>query len=244
MRVVAGEFKGRTLEAPKGRDTRPTIDRVREAMFSSILSMPYFDIEGAQVLDAFGGSGALGIEALSRGAMHCTFFDTDDRARDAILSNLTACRIPTRMSSRGTLNYQAAEVTGSDVLKAASRGAFLGHPVSLVLLDPPYALPSNTVFSFLLNLKKYNMLTPNAVIVYEHDAKSAFAEEELPADFVLYGRKTYGQVGVSFIRPVEYNIEPTEEELEDLEEGNKPEISNTPVLSEKDIPEVEQPTEE
>ena len=117
MRVVAGEFKGRPLRAPRGQATRPTADRVREALFS-ILG----DVSGASVLDLFAGSGALGIEALSRGAGSVRFVDEDPRAVAAIRRNL---------DSVGA----TAEVRRQDVLRflAADEGTY-----DLVLIDPPY----------------------------------------------------------------------------------------------------------
>jgi 16S rRNA (guanine966-N2)-methyltransferase len=117
VRVVAGEFKGRPLKAPRGRRTRPTADRVREALFS-ILG----DVSGARVLDLFAGSGALGIEALSRGAASVTFVDKDPRAVAAVRRNLDAVGA-------------SAEVRRGDALGflAAAEGTY-----DLVLVDPPY----------------------------------------------------------------------------------------------------------
>src|SRR5262245_42765992 len=88
MRVVAGSLRGRRLVAPTGRDTRPTSDRVREAMFNALASLDL--IVGADVIDLFAGSGALGIEALSRGARHCTFLEHARPALAALRVNLTA----------------------------------------------------------------------------------------------------------------------------------------------------------
>jgi 16S rRNA (guanine966-N2)-methyltransferase len=118
MRVVAGSHRGRTLHAPKGRSTRPTSDRVREAVFSVL-----GDVEGAVVLDLFAGSGALGIEALSRGAAHATFVDSDERAVAAVRRNLDDLGL-------------GADVHRRDAL------AFLGSakgPFDLVFVDPPYS---------------------------------------------------------------------------------------------------------
>ena len=89
MRVVAGSARGRRLQTPPGLDVRPTTDRVREATFNALGSMGVVD--GARVLDLFAGSGALGIEALSRGAEHVTFVDTSPRALEAVRANLAGC---------------------------------------------------------------------------------------------------------------------------------------------------------
>lgn len=125
MRVVAGEARGRRLVAPEGRDTRPTLDRVREALFNSLGSLDVVD--GARVLDAFAGSGALGIEALSRGAMWCTFVDDDRAARAAVATNLAS----TGLDGRAVIHAATAE--------RWLRGAGAGEHFDLVLLDPPYA---------------------------------------------------------------------------------------------------------
>lgn len=122
MRVVAGVARGRPLRAPAGRATRPTSDRVREAMFSTITSMQ--EIEGASVLDLFAGSGALGIEAISRGAASVTLVDSDRAAVEAIRANLEVL---------GELRDRAT-VVRSD----APRYAEGAPPFDLVLADPPY----------------------------------------------------------------------------------------------------------
>ena len=116
MRVVAGSARGRPLVAPAGTSTRPTSDRVREAVFNALHSLGA--VEGATVLDRFAGSGALGIEALSRGAASCTFVDDDAKAVDAIRRNL-----------------ERTAVEGGEVLR---RGTTPPGHFDLVLLDPPY----------------------------------------------------------------------------------------------------------
>lgn len=121
MRVVAGEFGGRKLVAPPGDTTRPTTDRVREAVFNSLDSMGL--LEGAVVVDLFAGSGAMGIEALSRGAARCTFVERDRAALQALRANISTLDLDTRTT-----------VVTSDVLAwvPAMRG------VDLALIDPPY----------------------------------------------------------------------------------------------------------
>lgn len=123
MRVVAGSARGRRLQTPPGLDVRPTTDRVREATFNALGSMGVVD--GARVLDLFAGSGALGIEALSRGAEHVTFVDTSPRALEAVRANLAGCGLDDR-----------ATVVRADALTfpAASDGT-----CDLALLDPPYS---------------------------------------------------------------------------------------------------------
>lgn len=123
MRVVAGTARGRRLVAPKGTATRPTSDRAREAAFNALGSLGA--VEGASVLDLFAGSGALGIEALSRGAAGATFVDADPRAVAAIRQNLAA----TGLEGRAT-------VVQSEALRYLAGAP---APVDLALLDPPYA---------------------------------------------------------------------------------------------------------
>ncbi len=125
MRVVSGDLGGRKLVTPDGSDTRPTSDRVREAMFNSLFSLDA--IEGARVLDAFAGSGALGIEALSRGALHATFVETGRDALAALRENLETLQ----------LGAQGRVVPG-DALAHLERIAAEGEVYDLVLLDPPY----------------------------------------------------------------------------------------------------------
>jgi 16S rRNA (guanine966-N2)-methyltransferase len=121
--VIAGVFGGRTLVAPRGRSTRPTSDRVREALFSILAGGPG-SVEGARVLDLFAGSGALGIEALSRGAAEAVFVDSSS-AVAALRRNLDALGIEAEVRRQDVLAY----------LRSASRDA---RQYDLVFLDPPY----------------------------------------------------------------------------------------------------------
>lgn len=119
MRIIAGRWRGRPLVAPQGQDTRPTADRVREALFSMLASR-LGSFEGLQVADLFAGSGALGLEALSRGAAHCVFVENDRRAVDAIRANI------------------AALGASGEVLARGAEHAAFSQPVDLAFLDPPY----------------------------------------------------------------------------------------------------------
>lgn len=128
LRVVAGASRGRRLVTPEGNDVRPTSDRVREAVFNSLGSMDA--LRGASVLDLFAGSGAMGIEALSRGAEHVTFVDSSPQAIRAVTANLKACGLEDR-----------ASVVRSEALRYLN--GISTDPVArrfdLVILDPPYA---------------------------------------------------------------------------------------------------------
>jgi 16S rRNA (guanine966-N2)-methyltransferase len=131
MRIIAGKWRGRPLVAPKGEETRPTADRVREALFSMLTSR-VGSFEELAVADFFAGSGALGIEALSRGAASCVFVEQDKPALDALRTNLTKL---------GGAKEIGADVRAQSVLA-------LGHaakPLDLILMDPPYASGAGAV---------------------------------------------------------------------------------------------------
>lgn len=127
MRVVAGRAKGRLLRAPTGRATRPTSDRVREAMFDILASLS--DLDGASVVDLFAGSGALGVEALSRGARSAVFVDAERTAIDAVRANLAV------LDQAGA----AGTVVRADAVAWARRAAARGDAFDVVFADPPYA---------------------------------------------------------------------------------------------------------
>lgn len=122
MRIVAGEWRGRKLQAPAGDTTRPTADRTRETLFSMLVSR-LGDFEGLAVADLFAGSGALGLEALSRGAAQCVFVEQDPAALRALRANIAALR------AQGQCDVRAGSVLALGPAKA---------PLDLVLLDPPY----------------------------------------------------------------------------------------------------------
>ncbi|MGE0420399.1 MAG: RsmD family RNA methyltransferase [Acetobacteraceae bacterium] len=127
MRIVAGTWRGRTLTAPPGDATRPTADRVRQALFDMLLHAPWGGreaVEEAEVLDVFAGTGALGLEALSRGAGHATFIESSPAALAALRANVRACRAETR-----------CDVLAIDVVAGRLTS---GPPAGLVFLDPPY----------------------------------------------------------------------------------------------------------
>src|ERR671934_1415934 len=124
MRIIAGERKGHTIFAPKGLDTRPTSDRVRENVFNIVA--PWVD--GARVLDLYAGSGAMGLEALSRGAEVAVFVEADPGAVRAIERNLDKLRL------------RGATVVRLDATAALAQEAAAGRKYDLVLLDPPYAM--------------------------------------------------------------------------------------------------------
>lgn len=188
MRVIAGEWRGRRLKEPSGRDvTRPTTDRVREAMASMVDAAREGGIEGARVLDAFAGSGALGIEMLSRGAASATFFDIDRAAAALVRENLAALRCaPARF-----------RVATGDVLAHADRGRVPGAPFDLVLVDAPYALGAEPAERLAAALAAAGLLAPGALMLVEHAAKDAGPR---PAGFEVVREKRYGATAVDLLR--------------------------------------------
>lgn len=188
MRIVGGEWRGRRIEEPRGREvTRPTTDRVREAMASMALSALDVPMEDARVLDAFGGSGALGIEMLSRGAAHLTVFDADRGAAGLIRRNLEG------LSCERT-RYR---VVMGDVLASSGRGRIAGGPFDIVLLDPPYAFGSEPVENLLSALASHDLLAPGAIAIFEHAADAPGAH---PAGFETEREKRYGKTAVDLLR--------------------------------------------
>lgn len=172
MRIVAGEWRGLTLIAPPGTATRPTADRVRQALFDMLLHAPWGGrdtVAGAEVLDVFAGTGALGLEALSRGAAQATFIERDRTALVALRANIAACRA----QDRGT------------VLPIDALAIPPGPAANLVFLDPPYR--HDLVQRAIDRLRTVGRLAPKALIVAEtaHD-------EPVPTASPLLAERTHG----------------------------------------------------
>ncbi len=176
MRVVTGTLRGRPIVAPQGAATRPTTDRVREAMFNALESLGAID--DASVIDLFAGSGALGIEALSRGGRRCTFVERDRDALRAIRTNIDKLALNDRTS-----------VTAGDVL--TSIGAF--REVDLVLVDPPYGFDA---WPRLLDALR-PVTNADAIVVLESDRAI-----DLPVGWEEVRAKRYGRTWVTFVRCV------------------------------------------
>lgn len=178
MRIIAGTARGCTFEAPKGMDTRPTLDRVRENVFN-ILQMK---VRGAQVLDLFSGSGAMAFEAVSRGAEGAVLVDHDRQAHMVQRQNA----VKLRMADRCTLLHCDWQLAIRQL--AARKAAF-----DVVILDPPYAMHD---MSPVLDALR-PLLNQDAVILLEHEAKTF---PNTPDGFELYDSRKYGVAGVSFFR--------------------------------------------
>jgi 16S rRNA (guanine966-N2)-methyltransferase len=182
MRIVAGTWRGRRINAPKGMETRPTADRVREALFGSLVSRFGGGLAGVRVLDPFAGTGALGLEALSRGAASAVFVESDRRAREVLAGNV-------RTLEAG----ESARIVAGDAFVLGSRSGLPGGPFGLILLDPPYRIDAARVRSLLSDLARTRELAPGAVIVWEHAAER---EADWPEGFEPQGTKRYGTTGI------------------------------------------------
>jgi 16S rRNA (guanine966-N2)-methyltransferase len=173
MRVVGGRLRGRALAAPKSQAIRPTADRLREALFN-ILAHAYGDpVTGARVLDLFAGTGALGIEALSRGAAFALFIDEGAEARALIRENVAV------LGLGGT-----SRIFRRDATKLGP--VYPLEPFSLAFLDPPYG--RGRAAQALTSARQGGWLTPNAFVVVEESAKAAFAA---PDGFTERERRRY-----------------------------------------------------
>lgn len=186
MRIVAGTYRGRSLVAPKGAATRPTTDRVREAVFSALTALEGSDLGGGEALDAFAGSGALGLEALSRGITRVTLVESSRGAVAAVKRNVAA------------LDAGAcARIVVGDVFASAERGLLPGGPFSLLLLDPPYTLSGSEIARLVAILAGHELLEDRALIVYEHASGTAVT---WPEGVSPVARKRYGSTEVDIAR--------------------------------------------
>jgi 16S rRNA (guanine966-N2)-methyltransferase len=178
MRIVGGEHRGRRIAAPPGRATRPTPDRVREAIFS-ILG----DVGGLDVLDLFAGSGALGLEALSRGAASATFVERSPRAAAVIRANVAALGVGER-----------ARVVARDWRGALAAERAAGRRFGLCLLDPPYSLTNRIAGGLAAALAP--VMAPAGTVVIEHSSGLARPD---PTGLEIASRidRTYGDTAVS-----------------------------------------------
>lgn len=188
MRIVAGSLKGRAIVTPEGQTTRPTSDRARQAIFNVLEHAPWAEgLHEARVIDLYAGSGALGFEALSRGAAFCLFVDTDDGARGAIRENMDAYGL-----------FGRCRVHRRSATDLGPRPGSAGEAFTLAFLDPPYArgLGEQT----LARLLEGGWLAPGAIVVFERGS------DEPEIDTPGYERldaRDYGAARVLFLRASE-----------------------------------------
>jgi len=201
MRIIAGKWRGRQIQAPKGRDTRPTGDRVREALFSSLHSR-IGAFEGLRVLDVFAGSGALGFESLSRGAAFLAAVELDPKACRIIEGNYH--------NLQGRQDHAAAEASNTatvardpsfrlyrgDAYRLASRLRGLG--VDLAFFDPPYDLKDEMLYELLETFDQVEVFARGSILVIERPG-SSLLESMLPDGLSLLGTKDKGDTRLYFV---------------------------------------------
>lgn len=182
MRIVAGRFKGTAIAAPRSQGTRPTSDRLRETIFNILAHGIDMDLDGVRVLDLFAGTGALGFEAISRGAGHCTFIEEGTEARGLIRRNME------------TLGLNgAAKIFRRDATRLGSAGTIA--PFDLLFADPPY--DKGLGERALKSAADGGWLTPGAVCVLEERAS---ADIEVPQGFETLDQRQAGDSQVLFLR--------------------------------------------
>jgi len=177
-RVIAGRAGGRRLAVPPGTGTRPTSDRAREGLFSTWQSLLGGPLEGERVLDLYAGSGAVGLEALSRGAGHTLLVEADARAARVVRDNVR------------TLGLPGAEVRAGkaeQIVKAAAPG----EPYDLVFLDPPYVVPDDDLREILLTLRSGGWLAEDALVTVERSTRGG--EFGWPEGFEPIRARRYGE---------------------------------------------------
>jgi len=175
MRIIAGQAKGHRLIAPPGLHTRPTADRVREALFSVIMPR----LADTRILDAFAGSGSLGLEALSRGAKTALFIEQDHAALKALRRNVESC------------NFPGAEIFSGDTLRFLRQNK---KTYDIIFLDPPYYTPLLT--QALSAVLEGNILAKGGLVVAETAAKAGFTP---PPGFTIIKRSVYGDTALQYL---------------------------------------------
>ena len=182
MRIIAGERRGTKLEAVPGLNTRPTADRVKESLFNII----QMDIDAdSVVLDAFAGTGNLGLEALSRGAKRVVFIERDPEALKVLHKNIKKCRYEDR-----------AQVIEGDTLSVLAR--LEGVQFDLILLDPPYL--KNLYTAVISLVLKYHLLSEYGILVSEHSKSTPFTCDD--TEIECYKSKSYGETVLNFFRTI------------------------------------------
>jgi 16S rRNA (guanine966-N2)-methyltransferase len=184
VRIAGGRFRGRALSTPEGLNTRPTGDRARQAIFNVLEHAAWSPgLQGRRVLDLFSGSGALGLEAMSRGGAFCLFVETDERARGAIRDNVEALGL-----------FGATRVHRRDATALGQRPASAGPPFDLMFLDPPYGKGLGE--RALAATADGGWLAPGALAVWERGAEEPEPET---LGWTVLDDRTYGAARVFFL---------------------------------------------
>lgn len=182
-RIISGVWGGRRLEAPKGSTTRPTTDRVREAVFSSLHSH-FGSLEGLRVLDAFAGTGAMGLEALSRGAETADLIEKDPKACTALAANIKALDASSQ-----------AQVHRGTAAKFLATRSGRGPQWDIVFLDPPYEMSASELHDLIIGFDP--LVDRDGIFVVERSARSRF---EWPKDVEPLREKRYGETQIWYGR--------------------------------------------
>lgn len=183
MRVISGTARGKRLTTLAGLETRPTLDRVKEAIFNIL----QFNIKDANILDLFSGSGALAIEALSRGAKSAVLCDNSYKAVKVINKNLEDTK----------LDYKA-KVINKDFMQALKVLEDDSKKFDIIFLDPPYK--TNYIVKSVETILQYNLLNKNGIIILETDDKNRIEEIKSIKDVQIYDERKYGIVNIILIR--------------------------------------------
>jgi len=184
MRITGGEYRSRLIAMPKGVKIRPTQDKVRQAIFNIVR-----DFDGKKVLELFAGSGAFGIEAVSRGARYVTFVDNNFKCVETIRSNIQSLGVPES-------KYEIMHANGLSVLSRLEKEE---DKFDLIFLDPPYY--KNIARKCLINIDNYDILSPIGLVVIEH-----FKKDSLTVDLktLIFGReRRYGDTVISIFRRID-----------------------------------------
>jgi 16S rRNA (guanine966-N2)-methyltransferase len=176
-RVIAGTAGGRRLAVPPGRDTRPTSDRAREGLFGTVLAL-LGPLDGLRVADLYAGSGAVGLEALSRGAAHALLVESHPRALDVIRRNAASLALP------------GARPQGGKVERLVERPPE-GGPYDLIFADPPYAMADAAVTGLLEALREHGWTAPGTLVVVERAARGA--AQRWPEGYAAERDRRYGE---------------------------------------------------
>ncbi|MBI1359506.1 MAG: 16S rRNA (guanine(966)-N(2))-methyltransferase RsmD [Alphaproteobacteria bacterium] len=185
MRIVGGKFRGRAIRTPEGKTTRPTSDRTRESIFNVLAHADWApSLEGARVIDAFAGSGALGFEAISRGAAFCLFVETESSARGCIRDNIETFQL-----------FGCTRIHRRSAVDLGPKPAGVGAPFDVVFMDPPYAY--NLVPPALEQLVRGAWITADALVIAETGAEEPAPET---AGWTVLDERIYGAARVRFLR--------------------------------------------
>ena len=183
MRIIGGEYRSRLISMPKGVEIRPTQDKVRQAIFNLL-----GDVNGNNILELFAGSGAFGIEALSRGARHATFIDNNYRCTETIRANLASLKI-----------LEASyDIIKTNALEVPARLAKAEEKFDLIFLDPPYY--KGLARKCLINIDSYDILSQNSLVIIEHFKKDSL--DTGLRTLVLEKERKYGDTLITIFRKI------------------------------------------